>query len=43
MNKVREGKHKQRQFFNSTLGLYQGIASTEASYKGAYLLGKNGK
>ncbi|XP_023231919.1 general transcription factor II-I repeat domain-containing protein 2-like [Centruroides sculpturatus] len=41
LQKLKNGKQKQRQFFHSML--HQGNDATEASYKVAYLLGKNGK
>lgn len=41
LQKLTDGKQKQRQFFHSVL--HQENATTEASYKVAYLLGKKGK
>lgn len=41
LQKLKDGKQKQRQLFHSVL--HQGNATTEASYKVAHLLGKKGK
>lgn len=41
LQKLTDGKQKQRQFFHSVL--HQENTMTEASYKVAYLLGKKGK
>ncbi len=41
LKKLKDGKQKQKQFFHKVL--HQANATTEASYKVAYLLGKKGK
>ena len=43
MNKLKDGKQKQKQAFHSVLGIRQENATVEASYQVAYLLGKKGK
>ena len=41
MNKLKDGKQKQKQAFHSVLGIRQENDTVEASYQVAYLLGKN--